>query len=179
MSGPGGGDDAIFEAVAGTVGQALAGHLPGFAWTLGLPQAVLLALLERGYAEPGALEPLPERQYAAIVAGAPPAFAELLGLLRANRSADADAVRVDWLAHALATASLGSRHLWQDLGLSGREAVSALLRRHFRPLYERNTANLKWKRFLFAELGAAQGKPGLRPPGCGGCEQFAACFPAA
>jgi molybdate transport system regulatory protein len=43
-------------------------------------------------------------------------------------------------------------------------ARQQLLETYFGPLAQRNTENQKWKRFPFAELGAVQGKPELRPP---------------
>ncbi len=100
---------------------------------------------------------LPRRTTAGVVqlalAGELPSFARSLGLPQRER------------------------HLWQDLGVAGRETVSSLLEAYFLPLASRNTQNLKWKRFLFAELGAAQGMSGLRPPGCGKCDQLQICFP--
>jgi nitrogen fixation protein NifQ len=111
-----------------------------------------------------------------LLAGAPPALAQLVALMLDNCSVAVDAQSARWPAHAIATAGFGQRHLWEDLNLSGRQDVSALLQHYFEPLYRRNTQNLKWKRFLFEELGAARGLAGLRPPGCRHCEEFSQCF---
>jgi nitrogen fixation protein NifQ len=82
------------------------------------------------------------------------------------------------LASFVAHACLRPDHLWRDLGLSGREAVSAMLERYFPTLVARNIANLRWKKFLAQELALSKGdKPGPAP-GCPGCEDFALCFPA-
>lgn len=173
----GSGSGLMVRAIAGVLRNAQDGELPLFAWTLGLPQPALLAVVEHCFPELGALESMSQQQYAAIVATVPDEFRALAALLLAHRSSDIDPQRADWLAHAIAAASLGSRHLWQDLGLTGRDAVCSLLERYFQPLYRRNTRNLKWKRFLFAELGALQGKHGLQPPKCHDCNEFPVCFP--
>jgi hypothetical protein len=80
-------------------------------------------------------------------------------------------------AGAIASASFGSQHLWQDLGLAGREEVTYLLESYFPNLASRNVNNFKWKKFLFMELGIAIGVKNLRPPKCKGCDQFKVCFP--
>ncbi len=80
-----------------------------------------------------------------------------------------------WLVHAIASACFGHRHLWQDLGLRGREELSSLLAERFPDLYRRNVGDLKWKRFMFHELGQHLGIADLRPPGCGECEHFPLC----
>lgn len=55
--------------------------------------------------------------------------------------------------------------------------VDELLVTCFLPLYQGNAANLKWKRFLFSELGKSKGLVALRPPGCQHCDQLLICFP--
>jgi len=54
--------------------------------------------------------------------------------------------------------------------------VSRLVRLGFPALAKQNTADLKWKRFLFLALGEQLGRPGLTPPHCDGCDGYAACF---
>jgi nitrogen fixation protein NifQ len=97
-------------------------------------------------------------------------------MLLSHRTPHADAVHADWLARAIAAASLGRRFLWQDLGLQGREEVGALLREYFEPFYRRNVADIKWKKFLFVELGARQGEAAMPAPGCMHCAQFDDCY---
>lgn len=164
------------RAIVGVMKHAQEGELPLVAWTLGLPQAELLELIEHCFPKLGRLEPMPEWNYAILMRIVPQVFHDLAALLLAHRDGNTDARHADWLARAIAAASLGERHLWQDLGLDGRGDVAALLQRYFPTLFARNTADLKWKRFLFAELGAAQGRPDLLPPGCGKCGQFPICF---
>ncbi len=150
----------------GVLATANAGHLPPFAMALGLPATELASITE----------PVPDHDE--LLSQTPPLFYELIALMLDNRSAGIDVTQAKWLAHAIAAGTFGQRHLWEDLGADGRATVSALMRHYFEPLFLRNTLNLKWKRFLYEQLGAARGTPGLRPPGCGQCDQFQQCFPA-
>ncbi|WP_246793919.1 nitrogen fixation protein NifQ [Burkholderia perseverans] len=93
----------------------------------------------------------------------------------ANPAVDADDARC--LATIIAHACLRPDHLWRDLGLSGRDAVSAMLTRYFPALVARNTANLRWKKFLARDLALARGDEPAPAPGCPGCEDYRRCFP--
>lgn len=90
---------------------------------------------------------------------------------------DVDAADARCLATILAHACLRPDHLWRDLGLSGRDAVSAMLTRYFPALVARNTANLRWKKFLARDLALARGDEPAPAPGCPGCEDYRQCFP--
>ncbi|SFM38551.1 nitrogen fixation protein NifQ [Rugamonas rubra] len=171
-------DTLLPVAVAAVLRHAREGSLPLFARTLGLPQAELLALVADCLPGQPDSMPIPASKYAALAEHAPVVFHELVALLRAGATPGGAARRAGWLARAVGAACMGRRHLWQDLGLAGRDEVSALLRHHFQPLYAANTDDIKWKRFLFEQLGRTLGRPGLRPPGCGCCEQVGACFGA-
>ncbi|WP_175820762.1 nitrogen fixation protein NifQ [Burkholderia sp. BCC0419] len=85
----------------------------------------------------------------------------------------------DCLASIIAHACLRPDHLWRDLGLDGRDAVSAMLERFFPALAARNVAHLRWKKFLVQEVAASLGVPPGPAPGCPGCEDFGFCFPRA
>lgn len=85
----------------------------------------------------------------------------------------------DCLAAIIAHACLRPDHLWRDLGLDGRDAVSAMLARFFPTLAARNVAHLRWKKFLAQEVAASLGVPPGPAPGCPGCEDFGFCFPRA
>jgi len=165
-------------AVAGVLRNALSGELSLFAATLGFDRHEFRALAAACLA--GAE---PEREwettaYALCASQAPALFAPLTELLLAQRAPGLAERPARWLAHALAAASFGSRHLWQDLGLSGRAEVSRLMQLCFPALAQQNTADLKWKRFLFLALGEQLGRPGLMPPHCTRCDEYAACFGA-
>lgn len=167
----------VARAIAGVMRNAQSGELPLFAWTLGLPQVELLRLVARLFPELGALAPLAPHEYAILLNGRPADCADLAALLLAHRAPGSNHDHARWLAHAIAAAAQGERHLWQDLGLAGRAELGTLLAQHFPTLHARNAKDMKWKRFLYAELATAQGRPGLRPPGCGKCAQFTLCFP--
>ncbi|WP_423382589.1 nitrogen fixation protein NifQ [Burkholderia sp. LMG 32019] len=93
----------------------------------------------------------------------------------ANPAADRD--DAGCLASIIAHACLRPDHLWRDLGLDGRDAVSAMLDRYFPALAARNVAHLRWKKFLAQEVAASLDVP--PGPGCPGCEDFGVCFPHA
>ncbi|WP_412529583.1 nitrogen fixation protein NifQ [Burkholderia lata] len=95
----------------------------------------------------------------------------------ANPAADRD--DAGCLASIIAHACLRPDHLWRDLGLDGRDAVSAMLDRYFPALAARNVAHLRWKKFLAQEVAASLDVPPGPAPGCPGCEDFGFCFPHA
>jgi nitrogen fixation protein NifQ len=77
-------------------------------------------------------------------------FDDLRALLMTHRSEDSE--ETQWLACAMATACLGDNHLWQDMGLPNREALSKLLKRYFTTLHIRNKCNMKWKKLFYKQL---------------------------
>jgi nitrogen fixation protein NifQ len=100
----------------------------------------------------------------------------LKALLMAHASNSVDPADADCLATIIANACLRPDHLWRDLGLTGREDVSAMLDRYFPALIVRNTEGLRWKKFLARELALSQGLEPRPAPGCPGCEDFGYCF---
>lgn len=158
------------RAIRGVVDAAEQGHLPLFAATVGLSLDEFSARL--GDSPAALVWPM---LYSDLLASwMPSSFPELVSLLWEHRSGDE---RVDWpLAHAVACACFGHRHLWQDLGLERRQDASRLLMEHFFPLSRENVANSKWKRFFFRKLGERLGVPDLAPRGCVGCAEFGRCF---
>ncbi|EON11026.1 NifQ family protein [Pandoraea sp. SD6-2] len=144
---------------------------------LGLSGAAMAALLRRHFA------PVPQAWHALAADLPTPAWAshatfvaEMREMLR--RRADpilhpADAAD---MATILATACLRPDHLWRDLGLTGREDVTALLTHCFPSLVIENTANLRWKRFLAEACARAYGRAPAPAPGCPGCEAYGECF---
>lgn len=173
-------EQLVRRVISAVMRHAQTGDLPLFAWTLGLEQDDLLALIHALFPEIEPLEPMSEAEYAVLLRQSPPLFHHLLDLLLRHQNGGTAlaqaSVPTAWLARALAVASLGERHFWQDLGLSHRGEVSRLLEHYFPALHARNTRDLKWKRFLYGELGQQLGQPALRPPGCHKCEQQALCF---
>lgn len=110
-------------------------------------------------------------------ADAPPAideFDDLLALLLEHRSVEDQ--ESTWLAHALATACMGANHLWQDLGLPDRAALSWLIKQHFTRLADRNRGDMKWKKFFYRQLCTRAGLTTCRSPSCNTCTDYQNCF---
>ncbi|MEO7106917.1 MAG: nitrogen fixation protein NifQ [Rhodoferax sp.] len=170
--------DLMVQAISGTLRNAQEGEIPLFAWTLGLSQPDYQVMLAQCLPELRKSETHTAADHARLGQNTPADFKLLASLLYTHRSPDADSQHADWLARTIAAACFGSRHLWQDLGLGGREDMSCLLRHYFTSLYALNIQSLKWKHFLFRELGLQRGQPGLRPPTCERCAHYPLCFPA-
>ncbi|MDD4932281.1 MAG: nitrogen fixation protein NifQ [Methylacidiphilaceae bacterium] len=115
------------------------------------------------------LESAPPRQ----AGGIPEDFWELTSLLieAGNGSEEAR-----WAAHAVATACLADDHLWQDLGLPDRKALTRLLERYFRPLREQNVGDMRWKKFFYKQLCERAGFQACKAPSCRECSDYATCF---
>jgi nitrogen fixation protein NifQ len=159
------------ESINGVLDSAEGGYLPLFAATLGMRYDVFSAILSGDQIDPVLQTPLHADLLAEWV---PELFPPLVEMLWDSRSNDEPLTW--WVAHAIACACFGHRHLWQDLGFGGRNEVSGLLAKRFCWLFTRNTGNMKWKRFIFQELGLHLGVPELLPPGCSDCEDFRSCF---
>lgn len=110
-------------------------------------------------------------------ANPPPAideFDDLLAMLMEHRSyADEEGT---WLAHAVATACMGGNHLWQDLGLPDRAALSWLMQHHFTSLAGRNAGDMKWKKFFYRQLCERADLFVCKSPSCGDCSDYLLCF---
>lgn len=101
-------------------------------------------------------------------------FSDLVALLLAHRSHDGP--EVEWLAHAIACGCMGGDHLYQDMGLPDRQALSELLREHFTALFEKNIGNMKWKKFFYKQLCDQAEVRACRSPSCQVCGDFWNCF---
>ncbi len=134
---------------------------------------IFLDLEYGGLIEEIADSTIPEMKF--IRAPSPKYQSDLINLLwkyRVNNSSESKL-----MAAVISAACYGSRHLWEDIGLTGRPEVTCLLETHFPDVARRNVQNYKWKKFLFVELGNSLGLDDLRPPKCDGCDQFGVCFP--
>jgi nitrogen fixation protein NifQ len=141
--------------------------------TIGLARADLVSLA-------GRWRPAPDALALALAAREIIEFddeeEQVLALLDAHR-ADGG-VDTFWLARMVARRAMRSNHLWQDLGLSDRAAVSRLLRENFPRLAERNVNNMKWKKFFYRCLCEMEGFHLCTAPSCRECDDFDACFGA-
>lgn len=97
------------------------------------------------------------------------------GLLERHMTNDTELSR--WLAAIVARRAMESNHLWEDLGLPDRGALSALLQRHFAPLASLNENNaMRWKRFFFRRLCEEEGATHCTSPSCATCADVDKCF---
>lgn len=103
--------------------------------------------------------------------------AAMRALILKHASADVHADDARCLATIIAHACLRPDHLWRDLGLSGRDEVTAMLQRYFPTLESANVSNLRWKKFLAQQLTLSLGQEPGPAPGCPGCEDYRFCFP--
>lgn len=101
-------------------------------------------------------------------------FRDLVDLLLEHRSDDNSPSRC--LAHAVATACMGANHLWQDLGLPHRRALSELMEQNFTTLSRRNVGDMKWKKFLYKQLCEREEIFVCKSPSCASCSDYQACF---
>lgn len=163
-------------AIAGVLRNAQSGELPLFAATLGLDRREFRALAAACLPSLATDLHWQAESYALCASQKPALYEPLAQLLFAHRAPVLAERPARWLAHAVAAAGFGTRHLWQDLGLAGRAEVSRLLRLCFPELAAKNTQDLKWKRFLFLALGERLGLADLRPPGCAVCDAHEHCF---
>ena len=169
-------DDVFTQAFAVTVLTVLdRGGLPEL--HSGLTETQFNCLLDRYF--PGARRDLGVLAEVCDERTACPSFREdeiqdLAKLLLEHRANDRD--ETTWLAYALAMGCMGSNHLWQDLGLSGRQALSDLLRQNFTTLFEKNTGNMKWKKFFYKQLCERAEVNLCKAPSCQVCNDFHQCF---
>lgn len=101
-------------------------------------------------------------------------FADLVVLLLEHATFPGEKSR--WLAHAIATASMGDNHLWQDMGLPHRKALSQLMERYFTSLFIRNVGDMKWKKFFYRQLCEKEEVLICKSPSCSVCTDFHHCF---
>lgn len=101
-------------------------------------------------------------------------FDDLVALLLDHRSGDSE--ETEWLACAIATACFGNNHLWQDMGLPNRAVLSELLRGHFTSLFDKNTGNMKWKKFFYKQLCERIHVSVCKAPSCSVCSDYDQCF---
>ena len=102
---------------------------------------------------------------------------EVVSLLREHAEPAAGPKEAsDAVAWAMACASLGDNHLWQDLGLPSRSELSALIGHWFPRLAARNTQNMKWKKFFYKQLCLREDLLICKAPTCGVCTDHGVCF---
>lgn len=170
-------DDILVRAYATVIGTYCDPHGPVFVPALGLNMAFFRGLLATCF--PRFIAPtswLNEQGAAPGSDGALAEFPDLLQLLLEHLAVSDEHHRC--VAHLVATACMGNDHLWQDLGLPNRNALSVLLATHFPVLAAKNTGNMKWKKFFYKQLCEREGIHACRAPSCAACCDYEKCFGA-
>jgi nitrogen fixation protein NifQ len=173
MAGPGCGDPFDRHLFACAIAIALKAASEPLTQGLGLSSECLAALVGRYFPHaPGLLSGLSTtgREDAPLAPEEP----DLRDLLLDFRTRGL--LEEEWMAHIVARRSLGSNHLWQDLGLTTRADLSGLMRRHFLGLVEMNHRDMKWKKFFYRELCQREGVVICKSPNCEVCADAAICF---
>ena len=98
--------------------------------------------------------------------------ADLVSLLEAYRQPQIPSE----LSTIIATGCLGGDHLWRDLGLPDRNALSALMQLAYPQLKALNDRDMKWKRFFYKQLCERGGGYVCRAPSCDQCSAYSDCF---
>lgn len=81
-----------------------------------------------------------------------------------------------WLASIIARRAMEKRHLWEDMGLPSRQALGALIARHFPRLHAANTQNMRWKKFFYRQICSDADFALCLSPTCDDCEEKLDCF---
>ena len=85
-------------------------------------------------------------------------------------------VEIDWMIGLLVAGCLGDDHLWHDLGLWSRSQLTALLHYNFPELAQRNSHDMKWKKFFYKQLCEEEGLYVCRAPSCTVCIDYDKCY---
>lgn len=169
-------DDLSTLVFAGVIARAASRAAPYDVAIAGLSRESLARLLAEWF-------PDAERPLAALPPGPcdfdarADEFADLLALLLEHASFPGE--ETAWLAHAVATASMGENHLWQDMGLPHRKALSVLMQQYFTPLARKNVGDMKWKKFFYRQLCERAEVLICKSPSCGICIDYHVCFETA
>lgn len=80
------------------------------------------------------------------------------------------------LALYIAKSCMGDNHLWQDMGLHNRAALSELMQTFFPGLVAKNSGDMKWKKFFYKQLCERADIFICKSPTCGVCIDYSKCF---
>jgi nitrogen fixation protein NifQ len=119
---------------------------------------------------------IPPGRLAALAVGRADEVADVQALLLEHVAVGTPQCQALALARAIALATLGDRHLWEDLGLPSRAALGLLMQRHFPDLVAKNAAGMRWKKFIHRELCSRAEVLVCRSPSCAVCDEQPVCF---
>lgn len=167
--------DVMTRAYARVIADRCDPLSPGFVPGLGLGRAEFHDLLQTyfSYFEPPR-DWLKAQSAPMGRGGALEESGDLLQLLRDHCIAGSDMRR--WVAHLVATACMGDNHLWQDLGLPHRTALSELMNTYFPALAAKNIGDMKWKKFFYKQLCERAEISICKSPTCNACSDYDHCF---
>jgi len=97
---------------------------------------------------------------------------EVLVLWRAGAAGP----EVRWLAAILARRSMETRHLWEDLGLPARPALTQMIARFLPGLAAANAHNMRWKKFFARQICSDAAFALCPAPICDACDERHICF---
>lgn len=173
--------DPATLALAGVIGAGLEQRGRTRLPLPGLDAAATRALLERWFPGAGRRLQLDWRALASFGAPEPRVdeIDDLAALLieHADCSAGPPAAARE-VAYALAAGCMGDNHLWQDLQLPSRTALSALIAHWFPALKALNHQDMKWKKFLYRQLCLREQIFICKSPSCRVCSDYQNCFGA-
>lgn len=166
-AGRGDANDVTVAAICATWATG-GGALPQW---MGLPPAMFRKMLDHHFGPAG-------REVAGGGGGLQPGrlseVQDLRDLLLQHRARRAPSER--WMVELICAGCLGYDHLWSDLGLMSRPELTRLMRANFPQLADRNTENMRWKRFLYKMLCEGDGWYICRAPTCQECSERPVCF---
>ncbi|WP_068114912.1 nitrogen fixation protein NifQ [Tropicimonas marinistellae] len=81
-----------------------------------------------------------------------------------------------WLAAIIGRRALEPRHLWEDLGLPSRLALSEMMARHFPRIHSANSQNMRWKKFFYRQICSDSDFALCLSPSCDSCDERDGCF---
>lgn len=169
-------EDGLTRAFAGVIQAASKGEIQPPNMGMGLPQGKFVELLECYF--PGSSREVcgdsSQEAGADCVSLLVSEFDDLVGLLLDHRTSDAE--YNEWLAYAVASGCMGCNHLYQDMGLPDRHALSALLERYFTSLYLKNVDDMKWKKFFYKQLCDRAEVTMCPARSCQSCIDYQNCF---
>lgn len=105
-----------------------------------------------------------------------PEHEDLRNLYLEHTAPGIDQQTAEWVADILVAGCMGGDHLWQDMGFWSRNDLSAIIRYAFAPLADKNTQDMKWKKFFYKQLCVREGVYACRAPSCQVCADYANCF---
>lgn len=169
--------DILTASYAEVIGACCDPHSPPFVPALGLDMPLFRGLLSTCF--PRFIAPevwLSAQRKTAGDEGPLAEFHDLLQLLLDHRAINDNHHRC--IAHLVAAACMRSNHLWQDMGLPDRQALSRILILHFPALALKNIHDMKWKKFFYRQLCEREGLKSCNRPSCETCCDYHSCFGA-